>query len=145
MLSVYKNSYRYISLVSFLYHVRPIPKLNNAVAGLTSTVLIALTNRIESLLSSHAKSLSPEKTPERYFLMSRESHCGVALWLFGRESTMRAKIGKPLGARLGLWYGGMGNKGAVGIRLPVERAGKGNGGWEVLTSAASSLLSMAQS
>lgn len=103
------------------------------VAGLTSTVLMALTDRIQSLLSSHAKSLSPDKTPERYFLISRESHCGVALWLFGRESTMRSRIGKPLGSRLGLWYGGMGNKGAVGIRLPVERAGKGQGGWETLT------------
>ena len=104
-----------------------------AVAGLTSTVLYALTERIESLLSSHAKSLSSDKAPERYFLISRESHCGVALWLFGRESTMKSRVGKSLGARLGLWYGGMGNKGAVGIRLPVERAGRGNGGWEVLT------------
>jgi len=108
-------------------------KLTVSVAGLTSTVLYALTERIESLLSSHAKSVSPDKQPERYFLISRESHCGVALWLFGRESTMRSRVGKTLGARLGLWYGGMGNKGAVGLRLPVERAGKGNGGWEVLT------------
>lgn len=46
---------------------------------------------------------------------------------------MKERVGKPLGSRLGLWYGGMGNKGAVGIRLPVERAGKGEGGWETLT------------
>jgi hypothetical protein len=46
---------------------------------------------------------------------------------------MRNRVGKTLGARLGLWYGGMGNKGAVGMRLPIERAGKGKGGWEVLT------------
>lgn len=130
-LLVYRSCCLCTSPVSFLPCL--LYQADRAVAGLTATVISALTHRIESLLSSHAKSLSPEKTPERYFLMSKESHCGVALWLFGRESTMRSRIGKPLGARLGLWYGGMGNKGAVGIRLPVERAGKGNGGWEVLT------------
>lgn len=34
-------------------------------------------------------------------------------------------------ATLGLFYGGMGNKGAVGVRLPVQRGEKA--GWETLT------------
>lgn len=103
-----------------------------AVAGLSGPVLLALTDRIESLLCSHAKSLSPDRRDERYTLVSREAHCGVALWVFARDSTMSGRLGKALTARIGLWWYGMGNKGAVGVRLPVRRGGD-QGGWEVLT------------
>lgn len=103
-----------------------------SVAGLSAPVLLALTERIQSLLSSHATSLSPNKTPERYTLISRVAHCGVALWVFARESTTAGRLGKALTAQVGLWWYGMGNKGAVGVRLPVRRGAK-EGGWEVLT------------
>ncbi|WWC89431.1 uncharacterized protein L201_004355 [Kwoniella dendrophila CBS 6074] len=102
-----------------------------ALAGLSRPVLSILTERIQSLLSSHATSLSSEKKPETYKLVSRVSHVGVALWIFARENTMNGRLGKPLSTSLGLWYGGMGNKSAVGIRLPIKRFD--DGGWEVLT------------
>lgn len=102
------------------------------VAGLSRPVLLALTTRIQSLLSSHATSLSPERTPEKYKLVSRVCHVGVALWVFARESTTTGRLGKPLESTLGMWYLGMGNKGAVGIRLPIRR-GEKEGGWETLT------------
>ncbi|WRT66259.1 uncharacterized protein IL334_003212 [Kwoniella shivajii] len=102
-----------------------------ALAGLSRPVLSILTERIQSLLSSHATSLSSEKIPEKFKLVSRVSHVGVALWIFAREKTMEGRLGKTLTSSLGLWYGGMGNKSAVGVRLPIRR-GK-EGGWEVLT------------
>ena len=102
------------------------------VAGLSQPVLLALTNRIQSLLSSHAKSVSPSKTAEKYMLVARVSHGGNALWLFARETTLAGRLGKPLTATLGLFWGGMGNKGAVGVRLPVRRGLK-DGGWETFT------------
>ncbi|ORY34119.1 Endonuclease/exonuclease/phosphatase [Naematelia encephala] len=103
-----------------------------ALAGLSKTVLAVLTDRIQSLLSSHATSLSEDKTPESYILVGRVSHVGNALWIFARESTLGGRLGKPLTATLGLWWLGMGNKGAVGLRLPVRR-GEKEGGWETLT------------
>ncbi|WWD17405.1 hypothetical protein CI109_101846 [Kwoniella shandongensis] len=102
-----------------------------ALAGLSRPVLAALTNRIQSLLSAHATSLSPNKTPEKYSLVQRTSHVGVALWVFARDKTMEGRLGKSGTATLGLWYGGMGNKAAVGVRVPVRR-GK-DGGWEIFT------------
>jgi len=101
------------------------------VAGLSRAVLVALTVRIQSLLSAHATSLSPSKREETYLLVSRISHGGNALWVFARQATLGGKLGKALTATLGLYYGGLSNKGAVGIRLPVMR-GK-DGGWEVFT------------
>lgn len=103
----------------------------DVVAGLSEPVLLALTSRIENLLSAHASSLSPNKTQERYSLVARVAHVGNALWIFSRDTTMDGRIGKPSTATLGLYWGGMGNKGAVGVRLPVRR-GK-IGGWENLT------------
>jgi hypothetical protein len=105
--------------------------LGITVAGLTASVLFALTERIQSLLSAHATSLAPGKTPEKYRLAARSSHCGNALWIFVRESTLGNRIGKPLTANVGLWWLGMGNKNAVGVRLPVKRTKEG--AWEVLT------------
>ena len=102
------------------------------VAGLSQPVLYALANRIKSLLSSHANSLSHEKANESYKLVSQVSHGGNALWLFGREATLGDRLGKPLKATLGLFWGGMGNKGAVGIRVPIRRGNK-EGGWEIFT------------
>lgn len=104
----------------------------SSVAGLTAPVLLALTDRISSLLASHATSLSPTRTPEKYFLVSRVSHCGTALWVFAREKTLLGRVGKVLSSGLGLWWGGMGNKAAVGVRMPVKREGKAEG-WETLT------------
>jgi hypothetical protein len=107
-----------------------------SVAGLSKPVLVTLTKRIQSLLSSHATSLSPNKAHEEYLLTARASHGGHALWVFARESTLGrdGRLGKALTSRLGLFYGGMGNKGAVGVRLPIRR-GDGEGGWEVFTYA----------
>ncbi|WVQ80506.1 hypothetical protein IAT38_002611 [Cryptococcus sp. DSM 104549] len=102
-----------------------------ALAGLTGPVLLALTSRIESLLSAHATSLSSSKTPEKYSLVSKVSHVGVALWVFARDATTEGRLGRAATSSIGLWYGGMGNKGAVGVRLPIRR-GK-EGGWETLT------------
>ena len=103
----------------------------SAVAGLSGTVLLALTDRIVSLLSSHAKSISPTKTNEQYRLVSRTAHGGNALWVFAREATTSGRIGRPLTSTLGLFYLGLGNKGAVGIRIPLRRSDKGQ--WETLT------------
>jgi len=94
-------------------------------------VLVALTDRIESILSAHASSLNPDRKPEKYKLVSRVSHVGIALWVFAREATTAGRIGKALDAKLGLWRLGMGNKGAVGVRVPIMR-GK-DAGWETLT------------
>ena len=105
--------------------------LIDPVAGLSSSVLLALTTRIQSLLSAHATSLSPDRTSENYLLVSRVSHGGNALWVFAREATMAGRLGKSLTGRLGLWWGCMGNKGAVGVRLEVMRGDKE--GWETLT------------
>ncbi|OCF40489.1 hypothetical protein I317_05727 [Kwoniella heveanensis CBS 569] len=102
-----------------------------ALAGLSRPVLAALTARITSLLSAHASSLSPSKAPESYRLVSRVSHVGAALWVFARERTMEGKVGKASTSSLGLWWGGMGNKAAVGVRIPIRR-GK-EGGWETFT------------
>jgi hypothetical protein len=102
-----------------------------SVAGLSRPVLHVLTERIQSLISAHATSLTPGKTTERYTLVKRVSHVGVALWVFARESTTAGRLGKALSSSLGLWYFGMGNKSAVGVRLPIKR-GK-EGGWETLT------------
>lgn len=63
--------------------------------------------------------------------MSRVSHVGVAMWLFARDKTLHGRIGKALESKVGLWRCGLGNKGAVGIRIPVRR-GK-DSGWETLT------------
>lgn len=103
-----------------------------AVAGLSGPVLLALTDRIQSVLSAHATSLSPNKTPERFSLVSRISHGGNALWIFGRDATTAGRLGKPLTSWLGLWKLNMSNKGAVGVRLPIRR-GEKDGGWETLT------------
>lgn len=100
-------------------------------AGLSWSVLVALTERIESLLSAHVTSLSPTKTREVYKLVSRECRVGTALWVFARESTTAGRIGKVLRSSVGLWRLGMGNKAAVGVRVPIQR-GK-DGGWETLT------------
>ncbi|ORX36766.1 Endonuclease/exonuclease/phosphatase [Kockovaella imperatae] len=100
-----------------------------ALAGLSGTVLLALTDRIVSLLSAHAKSLSGSQ--ETYRLVSRVAHGGNALWVFARESTTRGRIGKPLTSTLGLYWFGLSNKGAVGVRVPVQRSDKGQ--WENLT------------
>ena len=105
---------------------------NGVVAGLSQTVLLALTNRIQSLLSSHATSITRSKTTEKYILVARVSHGGNALWLFARETTLAGRLGRPLTATLGLFWGGMANKGAVGVRLPVRRGLK-DGGWEIFT------------
>ena len=105
---------------------------NPTVAGLSGPVLLALTDRIESLLSAHATSLSADKSREKYKLVSKVSHGGNALWLFAREKTTAGRLGKPLTSTLGLWWLGMGNKGAVGIRLPIQR-GEKEGGWETHT------------
>lgn len=100
-------------------------------SGLSRPVLVALSDRIQALLSAHATSLSPSKTRETFRLVSRVSHGGNALWVFARESTTSGCLGKALTARLGLYYGGMSNKGAVGIRLPLRRGKQGT--WETLT------------
>ncbi|WVR07141.1 hypothetical protein IAU60_004182 [Kwoniella sp. DSM 27419] len=102
-----------------------------AMAGLSRPVLAALTARITSLLSAHATSLSPSKTSETYTLVERVSHVGVALWIFARDKTLGGKVGKASTSSLGLWYAGLGNKAAVGVRVPIQR-GK-DGGWEILT------------
>lgn len=44
---------------------------------------------------------------------------------------MAGRMGKCLTSRLGLWWGCMGNKGAVGVRLEVRRGE--TSGWETLT------------
>ena len=103
-------------------------ELTSPVAGLSGTVLLALTDRIESLLTSHAKSLSG--SPEKYTLVSRVSHGGNALWLFARQHTTSGRIGRPLTSTLGLYWFGLSNKGAVGIRVPILRD---KGQWETLT------------
>ncbi|ODO08060.1 hypothetical protein I350_03643 [Cryptococcus amylolentus CBS 6273] len=115
----------------YVIGVQELLPVHLALAGLTSPVLLALTQRIASILSSHATSLSHSKTPDKYSLVSRVAHVGNAIWVFSRDKTMEGRVGKASEARLGLYYGGMGNKGAVGVRLPVRR-GK-IGGWEVLT------------
>ena len=102
------------------------------VAGLSGTVLLALTKRIQSLLSSHATSLSSTKQKEDYSLVSRTAHGGHALWIFARDSTMSGRIGKPLRAYIGFWRFGMGNKGAVGVKVPIQRGENGDQ-WETLT------------
>lgn len=94
-------------------------------------MLIALTTRIQSLLSAHATSLSPDRSQENYLLVSRVSHGGNALWVFAREKTLGGRLGRAAEAKLGLWWGGMSNKGAVGVRVPVRRGDEG--GWETLT------------
>ena len=99
------------------------------VAGLVSPVLIALTSRINSLLSAHASSLSDTK--EEYSLVARKAHGGNALWIFARDKTTLGRVGKPLTSSLGLFWLGMANKGAVAIRLPVQRSKAG--AWETLT------------
>ena len=104
---------------------------DSTVAGLSGTVLLALTDRIQSLLSSHAKSISPTKTQEEYRLVSHVAHGGNALWVFARQATTSGRIGRPLTSTLGLFYLGLGNKGAVGIRVPLQRSEKGR--WETLT------------
>ena len=93
---------------------------------------MALTDRIQSVLSAHATSLSPDKKPEKFSLVSRVSHGGNALWIFGRDATTAGRLGKPLTSSLGLWKLNMSNKGAVGVRLPISR-GEKQGGWETLT------------
>ena len=103
-------------------------------AGFAKPVLVALTTRIQSLLSSHATSLSPSRTQENYLLVSRVSHGGTALWIFAREATLGGRLGRAGEAKLGLWWGGMSNKGAVSVRVPVRRGD--DGGWEVLTYVA---------
>ncbi|OCF74753.1 hypothetical protein I204_05135 [Kwoniella mangroviensis CBS 8886] len=117
----------------YVIGVQELLPVHLALAGLSRPVLTILTERIQSLLSAHATSLSPEKQTEKeeYTLVSRVSHVGVALWVFARSKTMDGKLGKSLTSSLGLYYGGMGNKSAVGVRLPVKRGE--NGGWEVLT------------
>lgn len=100
-------------------------------------MLVALTDRIEALLSQHATSLHPERKTERYRLVSRVSHVGVALWVFARKETTAGRLGKPLHATVGLWRLGMGNKGAVGVRVPLRR-GKEDG-WETFTFVAAHL------
>lgn len=102
------------------------------VAGLSFGVLVALTDRIESILSAHATSISPNREPERFRLVSRTSRVGVALWVFAREKTTQGRLGKAVTSSVGLWRLGLGNKSAVGIRLPVMRGAK-EGGWETLT------------
>lgn len=92
---------------------------------------MALTNRIESVLSAHATSLSTSRTPETFTLISRVCHVGTALWVFARDSTTQGRIGKALQSSVGLWHFGMGNKAAVGCRVPIMR-GK-ESGWETLT------------
>ncbi|KAL7421696.1 hypothetical protein Q5752_003466 [Cryptotrichosporon argae] len=109
--------------------VQELLPLHLALAGLSGPVLVALTTRIRSLLSAHATSLSPDRTPEKYDLVSRVSHVGVALWVFAKRSSLGGRLGRAQEARVGLWYGGMGNKGAVGVRLPVRRGDN----WETLT------------
>jgi hypothetical protein len=92
---------------------------------------VALTDRIESIISAHATSCNPDRKPEQYKLVSRVSHVGVAMWVFARQATLEGRIGKALDAKIGLWRLGMGNKGAVGVRVPILR-GK-ESGWETLT------------
>lgn len=115
----------------YVIGVQELLPLHLALAGLSGPVLLALTERIQSLLSAHAKSLSEAKDDERYYLVQRVSHVGVAMWVFARQSTMTGKLGKALTSSLGLWWCGMGNKGAVGVRLPVQRGP--TGAWETLT------------
>lgn len=95
-------------------------------------MLIALSDRIESILSAHATSVSPGRAPERFRLVERVSRVGVALWVFAREKTTEGRLGKAATSTVGLWNLGLGNKSAVGIRLPVMRGAK-EGGWETLT------------
>ena len=100
-------------------------------AGLSHPVLLALTMRIQSLLSAHATSRSPSKRKETFTLVSRVCHVGTALWVFARDASTHGRLGKALQATVGLWKFGMGNKAAVGVRVPLQR-GK-DGGWETLT------------
>lgn len=51
--------------------------------------------------------------------------------MFAREATLGGRLGRAGEAKLGLWWSGMSNKGAVGVRVPVRRGD--DGGWEVLT------------
>ncbi|WVO16307.1 hypothetical protein L204_103982 [Cryptococcus depauperatus] len=111
--------------------VQELVPMHLALAGLTGPVLYALTQRIQSILSDHATSLSSEKTSERYSLVARVAHVGNALWVFSRDKTLEGRLGKPSTAKTGLAWFGMGNKGAVGIRLPIRRGSVG--GWENLT------------
>ncbi|GMK56701.1 hypothetical protein CspeluHIS016_0305410 [Cutaneotrichosporon spelunceum] len=113
--------------------VQELLPLHLGLAGLAYPVLAALTERIQSLLSSHATSASKDQTKERYTLVGRECRVGTALWVFARESTTAGRIGKVLSTNVGLWHLAMGNKAAVGVRLPIKRSEDGESGWESLT------------
>lgn len=116
------------SLVSIEFLMHPL----TAVAGLSFPVLVALTNRIEAILSAHATSVAPGRAPERFRLVSRICRGGVALWVFAREKTTGGRLGKAVTSSVGLWRMCLSNKSAVGIRLPIRRGAK-EGGWETLT------------
>ncbi|BEJ10962.1 hypothetical protein CspHIS471_0103840 [Cutaneotrichosporon sp. HIS471] len=113
--------------------VQELLPLHLGLAGLAQPVLAALTHRIQALLSAHATSVSPGKVKEQYTLVGRECRVGTALWVFARESTTAGRIGKVLRTSIGLWHLGMGNKAAVGVRLPIKRSQDGESGWESLT------------
>lgn len=94
--------------------------------------------QISTLLAAHATSLRPPSTTaypkEHYTLLSRTSHVGVVLWIFALDRTLPSSVKSGRGEKgmvvgtaatdsvgLGFLGGVLGNKGAVGARIWVER------------------------
>lgn len=101
-------------------------------AGLSQSVLALLTSRIQSLLTSHATESSGQH--ETFRLVSMVSHVGVAVWVFARAATLGSRLGRVQETALGLGFQplGMGNKGAVGSRVFINR-GEQEACWESFT------------
>lgn len=87
---------------------------------------------MENIISQHATSLSKDGSPDTYHAVAKIAHVGVALWVFARDKTTAGRLGRAETSSVGLWRFGLGNKAAVGVRLPVQRGANG-GGWETLT------------
>ncbi|KAL7416197.1 hypothetical protein BDY24DRAFT_381316 [Mrakia frigida] len=113
--------------------MQEVAELHLALAGATSSVYSLLTLQITSILSAHAKSLSPTSVKESYTLLGLTYHTNVALFVFALDRTLpvsqkaRGEKGMVLGSMvkrsigLGLVGGLMGNKAAVGGRIWIER------------------------
>ncbi|WOO77075.1 Inositol-1,4,5-trisphosphate 5-phosphatase 2 [Vanrija pseudolonga] len=112
--------------------VQELLPLHLAFSGLSGPVLNTLSHRMENILSQHATSLSKDGSPDTYHAVAKIAHVGVALWVFARDKTTAGRLGRAETSSVGLWRFGLGNKAAVGVRLPVQRGANG-GGWETLT------------